>query len=72
METKTKLIVALLVVAILFSVFSIVLNLSLLDFKPVANQPAYQVIYHKVKPVGTSQGNLQLFIEGGAPSNEGE
>jgi len=62
MDTKTKLVVILLIIAIIFSIGSVVLNLSLLNFKPVAN---FQQQY---RPSGNLNGNLQLFIE----SNGGE
>ncbi len=59
-----KVVVVLIIVAIIFSVVSIVLNLSLInfEFKPLEIRIPSQVAD------GNSQGNIKLYIEGN-PSN---
>lgn len=59
-----KVVVILLIVAIVFSVVSMVLNLSLINFqfKPIEIRIPSQVAD------GNTQGNMRLYIEGN-PSN---
>ena len=57
METKDKLILALLILAILFSVFSMLMSFSLDSFKPVKD-----VIIKQQAPNPT--GQVSLYIEG--------
>jgi hypothetical protein len=57
METKDKLILALLVLAILFSVFSMLMSFSIDSFKPIRD-----VI--KPAPQGNPAGQVVLFVEG--------
>ncbi len=59
-----KVVVVLIIVAIIFSVVSMVLNLSLInfEFKPIEIRIPSQVAD------GNSQGNIKLYIEGN-PSN---
>ncbi len=60
-----KVVVVLIIVAIIFSVVSMVLNLSLInfEFKPIEIRIPSQVAD------GNSQGNIKLYIEGN-PSNK--
>jgi hypothetical protein len=67
METTQKLIVALLIVAILFSVTSIILNLSVLGIDLPNAQP--RTYYVKNNDLSTGIGNLNVVVEpqGGSP-----
>lgn len=58
METKTKIIITLFIVALLFAVIAVYLNVSSSNFKP-----ANPVIYKKEVPLGNPVGALQLSIE---------
>ena len=62
METKDKLILALLVLAILFSIFSMVISFSIGDVQPT--QPVKQVIVEHQGQLNPT-GQVSLFIEGG-------
>jgi len=64
METK-KIIVVLLVIAILFSAISIILNVSLnKDFKPVSSESTGEGVS------GNLAGNINLVVESPGDSNE--
>ena len=69
MVEKEKIIVILLIVAILFSVISTVVSLSLVSYKPVSAQP--RVIYTGDGNQGDPNAGVRLYIqprpEGGAP-----
>lgn len=67
MEKIQKVIVVLLIVAIVFSVVSTLLNFSLInfEFKPINVKVPAQI-------EGNNQGNIRLFIEGNAPTEAGE
>jgi len=58
MENKTKIIIALFIIALLFAVIAVYLNVSSSSFKPVN-----PVIYKKEVRQGNPVGGLQLSIE---------
>ncbi len=62
---KDKIIVVLLIVAILFSVISAVVTLSVMNYKPVSNaQP--KVVYSGDPKLGNPNGGVSLTIQPGA------
>lgn len=57
---KQKLVVVLLIVAILFSVVSTVVSLSVMNFKPVMSQP--KVVYSGVPSDGYPMGGIVINV----------
>jgi len=59
---KQKMVVVLLVVAILFSVVSTVMTLSLMNFKPTMNQPQPKVVYSGQPIQGNPNGGVSVYV----------
>ena len=60
---KSKVVVTLLIIAILFSVVSTVLTLSLISFKPAFNNPQSPRVVYTGNPVqGNPNGGVQIYV----------
>ena len=67
MVDKQKVVIALLIVAILFSVFATMVSFSILDFKPTAKQP--KIVYTSESPEGNLNGGVSINVipQAGSP-----